>query len=396
MRILAITNLYPNPYQPERAAFNRQQLRMLAAAHPLMVIAPILWTDELAARRRCGNRLPPDRRVLCDGIRVDHPRYVYTPKVLRNWYGPFFRHCVRPAFETALAEFCPDLIFAPWVYPDGWAAVELGHGAGLPVVVKEHGSDILALERHPQRRHKTLETLRRADGVVAVSRDLAARTIELGVDPGRIRVVYDGIDARRFSPGQSSAARTRLGLSQAEPVLLFVGNLVPVKGLLTLLHACARLAREGRRFTCHLVGEGPMRGVLCRAITRLGLAGRVRLVGGCAHEHLADWYRAADLFVLPSRSEGIPVVLLEAAACGTPFVASDVGGIPEVAHLAPSRLVPPGDPDRLAEAIAAGLTVGFPRPGGPGKPPRSHAAAVAELLDLFESVLSPSRNARDD
>ena len=141
MRILVVTNLYPNPLEPERAPFNRYQVRALAAQHPVQIISPIAWTGELAVRSR--GRIPHHRRVICDGIVVDHPRYWYTPKVMRNCYGHFFSRSIRRTFARALREFQPDLVLASWAYPDGWAAVELGHRVGLPVVIKVHGCDIL-------------------------------------------------------------------------------------------------------------------------------------------------------------------------------------------------------------------------------------------------------------
>src|SRR6516162_682944 len=132
MRVLTLTNLYPNPLHPTRGPFNRQQLRVLAEHHDVRVISPIAWPDELAWRLKGGPRLPSDRRVTCDGIGVEHPRYYFPPKYLRGWYGHFYRESVRSTFRRALTEFRPDVIYSPWAYPDGWAAVELGHQAGLP------------------------------------------------------------------------------------------------------------------------------------------------------------------------------------------------------------------------------------------------------------------------
>jgi glycosyltransferase involved in cell wall biosynthesis len=389
MRILTLTNLYPNPFHPTRATFNRQKMRLLAARLPVAVIAPILWTEEWAARRRGNPPLPHGRRVTCDGITVDHPRYLYPPKVLRGWYGHCFRESVRPAFRRALAEFRPDLIFAPWAYPDGWAAVQLGHRAGLPVVIKVHGSDILGLSRYPRRSRGTIEALRQSDGIVAVSRDLEERVVALGADPDRVRVIYDGIDGELFHPGPRDGARARLAreLDLRGPVILYVGNLVPVKGLEVLIDAFARLAGQGGDFTGLLIGQGPLQARLEDQVARLGLRDRVKLLGPRPHDRLPDWYRAADLFVLPSYSEGVPVVLLEAVACGTPFVASRVGGIPEIAHLGPSRLVPAGDAAALALAIRDGLA----DPIGPTRrnreAVRDHDEAVSELEDFFERVL---------
>ena len=388
MRILAVTNLYPNPYRPGRATFNRQRFRLLAGRHDVAVIAPIPWSEELTARLRGAPPLPTGRRLALDGLAVDHPRYLYPPKLWRGSYGGCFRRSIRPTFGRALAEFRPDLIFAPWAYPDGWAAVDLGHRAGLPVVVMAHGSDVLKLDESPGRRRGTVEALRGADEVVAVSRDLAGRIVDLGADPGRVRVLYDGVDAALFHPGPAAEARARLGLEADGPAVLFVGNLLPVKGLDVLVEACALLAGDGVAFTAYLVGQGPEGARLGRRIARLGLEGRFELVGPRTHDALPDWYRAADVFALPSRSEGVPTVLLEAAACGLPFVASRVGGIPEVAHLAPSRLVPPGAPGPLAEALRHFLVERPDRPVDPPPRVRDASESALELADGFERLLA--------
>src|SRR5262245_57158676 len=123
MRILALTEVYPNPYAPHRAPFNRHKLRLLGERHSVHVIAPIAWTDELAARRRGAKPLPAGRRVEFDGLTVDHPRYYFTPRICRGWYGHFFQASVEPTFRRVADEFRPDVVFSPWAYPDGWAAV---------------------------------------------------------------------------------------------------------------------------------------------------------------------------------------------------------------------------------------------------------------------------------
>jgi glycosyltransferase involved in cell wall biosynthesis len=386
MRILAVTNLYPNPLQPYRGAFNRLQLRELAVRHDVRVIAPIAWTDELRARRRGAEALPPGRQVRRDGLLVEHPRYLFTPRVLRGCYGRFYAWSARAAFQRALAEFRPDLVFAAWAYPDGWAAVRLGHRAGLPVVVKVHGSDVLLVADYPRRRRPTAAALCEADGVVAVSRDLARRVEALGAETGRVRVVYDGVDPALFHPGPAREARARLGLDPGAAVVLFVGNLVPLKAPGAVVEACARLAGKLPNLHAYLIGHGELRADLEKQAAAPGVADRFHLVGPLPQEQLPDWYRAADVLVLPSHSEGVPCVLLEALACATPFVASRVGGIPEVAALGPSRLVPPGDGAALAAAVAEMLAA----PGPADRQPayrRSHADAAAELEEFFQQVV---------
>jgi glycosyltransferase involved in cell wall biosynthesis len=387
MRILAITNLYPNPLQPHRGTFNRQQFRALARRHKMEVISPIAWTDEWSARRRGAAPLPADRRVFRDGLSVYHPRYFYTPGVLRNWYGHFMRCSVERTFRRALDEFRPDVVLAAWAYPDGWSAVELGRRARLPVVVKVHGSDILTLAQTPGRYGRTVEAMRRADAVIAVSQDLADKVVEMGADRGNVSVIYDGIEPGLFCPGPRADARARLGIGGNDPMILFVGNLVPVKGVGVLVEACAKLAREGRRLGCFLIGQGPLRPAFEAQIARAGLGGVVTLVGPVEHARLPDWFRAADVFVLPSYSEGVPCVLLEAAGCRTPYVASRVGGIPEIAQLNEGRQVPPGDALALAGAIGETL-VNPPPPRPQGAFRRSHDDAAREIAMVLERTLN--------
>jgi len=399
VRVLILTNLYPNPYQPNRAVFNRQQFRALAEQHAVRIIAPLSWVDELLSRAKGNLRLPRDRQRSSDGIPVEHPRYWYTPGAMRGWHGHFYRRSVQHAFQRALKEFCPDILLASWAYPDGWAAVKLARRAGLPVVIKVHGCDVLCagrgLDQNPLRKRRTIEALCGADAIIAVSRHLAENVIDLGVDPERVKVVQNGVDCALFHPNSKAAARAKLGLDPAERILLFVGNLELVKGLDVLMEAFARLVQAGLRFRCLLIGQGSMRQQLERQSACLGLTETVRFIGPIPHVRLPEWYCAADLLVLPSRSEGVPNVLLEAAACRTPFVATRVGGIPEIAHLGASRLVPPGDPAALAQAIRDVLTVFADEPlHRSWGALRSHDETAAELVSVFSRVLRSRRRVR--
>jgi glycosyltransferase involved in cell wall biosynthesis len=344
MRILILTSLYPNRWQPHRAEFNRQQFAALAAKHEVRLIAPVAWT----AQWRKPSTQGQSRNILLDGMVIEHPRYLYPPGILRSWHGSCYMRSIRPAFDRAVREFQPEFILGSWAYPDAWAALKLARAANLPVAVKVHGSDVLVLASLASRRRQTIEALTGADAVIAVSRQLAERTAELGVNPNRLHVVYNGVDTTLFTPGSADVARAKLNLS-ADPLILFVGNLAPVKGLDSLIAACSQLRDRGVRFQCRLIGQGPLRRPLLRKIHEANLAESVQLFGPCQLEQLPDWYHAANVLVLPSLSEGVPNVILEAQACGTPVVASRVGGIPEI--LDNESLVPPNDASALADSI---------------------------------------------
>jgi len=388
VRILGLTNLYPNPFNPHLAPFNRHLFRVLGLRGPVRVISPIPWTVEVRARRNGAPPLPADRQGELDGLAVEYPRYYFPPKVLQRTYGLLFEMSVRRVFRRQAAEFRPDLVYATWAYPDGWAAVRLARRAGLPVVIQVLGSDVLLRTRHPKRRQLTFDALRAADGVVTVSRDLARRVIDGGVDPEKVQVVYGGVEPATFHPGPKLEARQRVGLAPDNaPVLLYVGRLAEEKGIDVLIDACLILSKAGRRFQCRIIGQGPLAGPLQARIDRLGLGERVRLLGARRQEELPDWYRAADVFVLPSHSEGVPNVLLEAMACHTPYVATNVGGIPEIHVPEVGRLVPPNDPASLADTIAREL--GAPSRDADCWPaPRLRPEAVAEVAEFLEAEVA--------
>jgi glycosyltransferase involved in cell wall biosynthesis len=390
MRILGVTNEFPTPHQPQRATFNREQFKALARDHAVRVIAPIAWTDEWTARRAGAAPLAAGRRSEIDGMLVEHPRVYAVPGMLRGLNGRFFRRSIRAAFRRALTDFRPDLVYATWAFPDGWAAVTLAKEAGLPAVLKVHGSDVLLLDHFPAKRRGTVEALRRADRVVAVSRDLAAKVVELGADPARVHLIYNGVDANVFRPGDRDEARSRLGLDAKRPTLIYIGNLLPVKGPDLLIEAAGRLTALGASFDLHIIGDGPMRAGLEQSAAAQGLADRVSFHGVVPHNQLPDWFRSADMLVLPSRSEGVPNVLLEAIACGTPFVACDVGGVSEVSHLGAGDLVAAENPAVLADTLSRRLN--DPLRASP-RAARSHLTAAAELTAVFEAALGQPASA---
>ncbi|MHB8328974.1 MAG: glycosyltransferase, partial [Acidimicrobiales bacterium] len=181
-------------------------------------------------------------------------------------------------------------------------------------------------------------------------------------DPGRIRVVAPGVDHAFFGPGHRPQARRALGIAQHVPLLLFVGRLQPLKGADVAVRALAAMGADA-----HLVivgGPSGPRGDAYRAdveklVESLGLRERVLFVDPQPHELLSTYYRAADVCVVPSRSESFGLVALEAAACGTPVVAAAVGGLTTlVDHGRTGYLV--DDPTPQAFADAAGRVLGDP------------------------------------
>jgi D-inositol-3-phosphate glycosyltransferase len=176
-----------------------------------------------------------------------------------------------------------------------------------------------------------------------------------GADPSRIEIVPPGVDHAFFSPGSRRGARQALSLGD-EPVLLFVGRIQPLKGVDVAVEALSRL-RDPRARLLIVGGSSGSEGDDHAAevhdlITDRGLDDRITMVPPQPHHVLSTYYRAADVTIVPSRSESFGLVALESAACGTPVVASDVGGLRTlVDHGRTGLRVPGRDPDDFAEAV---------------------------------------------
>jgi glycosyltransferase involved in cell wall biosynthesis len=231
--------------------------------------------------------------------------------------------------------------------------------AGVPAVVSSVHTRIADYEVAPWRRavYRALDRLsaRGAQRIIATSEAVAADLVARGQAPAsRVVTIPNRPDPRDLVPTRPRAlVRAELGIAAGEALVGVVARLTEQKGVADFLDAAARLAsRPGWRAA--IVGDGPQRGALEARTRALGLAGRCRFAG--TRTDLGDLLAAFDLLVVPSRSEGLPYLVLEAMVAGTPLVATAVGGIPEVlADGVRGVLVPPRDPGRLAAAIAEAL-----------------------------------------
>jgi glycosyltransferase involved in cell wall biosynthesis len=197
-------------------------------------------------------------------------------------------------------------------------------------------------------------SLRRPRRIVTVCRPFADELGRRGVAADRISIIHNAVKPfRRPSNAVVEAVRSRFNLPEATPILVTIGRLSREKGHGDLLEAVATVHRThpGLRFHVAIVGEGPERPLLERSIEALGLSTLVTLCGH--HNDVAPFYAMASAVVLPSHSEGSPNVLLEAQAAGVPVVATDVGGVGEIAtNGVTALLVPKRDTAELARGIA--------------------------------------------
>jgi teichuronic acid biosynthesis glycosyltransferase TuaC len=348
MRILIVTSQFPIAGEPHRGRPVYQTVRELSRLAEVKVLSPIA-TYPGWARPRSYLYRPAEHQAVAPGCDVDYVTYPALPAVSR----PFNGHLCARALSRPVRAFAPDVVLAYWLYPDGYGALRAAREAGVPFLAGARGSDLRV--RDAVSRRLTRPVVRAARRLLVVSEDLGRVAAEqYGADPERIRAIPNGCDAALFRPGDRQAARAALGLAQDAEVVLYVGRLVPEKGLRELVHATRGLLATRPRARVVLVGDGPLYAELAATLAAEP-ALPLQLAGSQAPAEVARWMVASDLVTLPSYSEGHPNVLVEALACGRPVVATPVGGIPEVVDAASGLLVPARDADALADALAKAL-----------------------------------------
>ena len=349
MKILTFTTLYPHAARPSHGIFVETRLRHLLASGKVesKVVAPVPWFPSRNARfGEYAVHAGAPREERRHGIQVFHPRYPLLPKIGMVLTPFFLARAARPVIDRILRGYAFDLIDAHYFYPDGVAAILLGRHFGKPVVITARGTDVNLIPRYRLPRAMIRWAARHAAGIVTVARALKDDLVRVGVPAGRIEVLRNGVDLQLFRPIEREAGRRKLELSRT--TLLSVGHLIPRKAHDLVIRAMRWLPEMG----LIVVGDGPERGGLVALARESGAGERVRFVGALAQEELRNYYGAADALVLASSREGWANVLLESMACGTPVVASKIGGTPEVVSEPEAGvLMAERTPEAIADAV---------------------------------------------
>ena len=345
LRILSIATLFPDAARPNFGLFVEKSLRALAAQPgiDLTIVAPLglpPFPLSLHPHYRPLRDLP--RAETWNGLTVVRPRFTLIPR-----YGARFNPAaIARAVLAAVRGREFDVIDAQFFYPDGPAAMRIASALGLPFSIKARGADISHFGHAPATAPQLIEAAGKAAGLLAVSETMRGDMAAIGIDAAKVAVHYTGIDTARFHPGDRAAARAALGIDDA-PAILSVGALIERKGQALVIAALPAL--PGVHYW--LAGAGEEEGRYRALARRLGVEARVHFMGSVANADLPQLYRAADVVVMPSASEGLANAWVEALACGTPIVISDAGGAAElVTSPTAGRIV-----QRTPEAIAAAV-----------------------------------------
>lgn len=350
MKILTFTTLFPNAAKPHHGIFTETTLRHQLATREIQakVVAPVPWfpfTHRIFSQYGTMARAPEvETRI---GVEVFHPRYAVVPKMGMRITPFSLAYAAKARIGRLLDEgYDFDVIDAHYFYPDGVAAIMLGRYFSKPVVISALGTDINLIPRYPVSRRMIRWAGAHSAGMIAVCEALRTEMIGLGMDGERITTLRNGVDLELFQPIDRNAMRKTLDLDGF--VLLSVGHLDPRKGHELVISALPALP-DVRLL---IVGSGPDLKKLQKLSRIVGVADRVSFLDAMPQAQLRNYYAAADALVLASSREGWANVLLEAMACGTPVVASNVWGTPEVVQTPAAGVLMPS---RTAEGVAAGV-----------------------------------------
>ncbi len=391
IRLLLFSSLFPSSQRPIHGIFVETRLRELMKTGQVeaKVVAPVPWFPSTA--KRFGDYAlfaATPRLERRNGLDVHHPRYLLAPKVGMST-APYAMALGALATVRRLQRegFDFDLIDAHYYYPDGVAASLLAKWLGKPFVVTARGTDLNLIPDYAVPRKLIQRTARQASASIGVAQALMDKLRELGGEPEKLNTLRNGVDLERFAPEPREVARQRLGLPVEGRWLLSVGHLVERKGHHIAVGALPLLPADVRLL---IAGSGEERGALERQAQKLGVAGRVQFVGVVPQTELKWWYAAADALTLCSSREGWANVLLEAMACGTPVIATNIWGTPEVVSTPDAGvLMPERSPVGLAQGWTT-LFANYPARASTRRHAESFSwdATTQGQLDLFRAILS--------
>jgi len=361
MKIITFSTLFPNAANPQHGSFVAERLKHLIESGSVdaTVVAPVPWfpaASSLFPEYSRWSMVP--RAGVFEGAQVLHPRYPVIPKIgmsiapalLALWTLRTIRRVIDEGGGV-------DVIDAHYFYPDGVAAALLGRWLDRPVVITGRGTDLNLIPQYRLPRSQIRWAAAQATELATVSKSLRDVLIALGVPESKTCVLRNGVDLEVFAASTDRMQiRAELGVRGAS--ILSVGNLVELKGHHLVIKALQSLPED---IELRIAGEGPMESSLRRIARDRGVENRVHFLGRLDRPALVKAYNAADLLVLASSREGMANVLLESMSCGTPVMATKVGGSPEIVNDLVGGLVPEREPGALALGIKRLLERGINR-----------------------------------
>ncbi|WP_144523653.1 teichuronic acid biosynthesis protein TuaC [Bacillus pumilus] len=349
MKVLWLTSVYPSEKHPSEGVFHETQVQeLLKQGIQVTVICPNPVNPPILRMLKASYRQKKDlpEQEMRNGVTVYRPPYTALPGQLK-WAQPSKRIAASVLGAMQRYQLSPNFIHAHFAMPSGGAAAVIQQKKQIPYLLTLHGSDVNVYPSYSKGAYTAFETaVKQASIVLTVSEELAKKTNDMTRVEAQCLPL--GIPLQSFSKTEEDqqVIRKKLGLPLHDKLVVFVGRLVKEKGLLELADAVSSIDGVKAVF----VGKGPLAKELKE---RAGAS--ILLPGQVPNDQVKDYLIAADLFALPSYSEGMPTVVLEALALKVPVIATRVGGLPTLFSSYQHLLVDPHSVNQLKEAIHAYL-----------------------------------------
>lgn len=349
MKVLWLTSVYPSENHPSEGVFHETQVQELlkqgidvTVICPTPVNLPVLRMIKSSYRQKIDL---PEQEVR-NGVTVYRPPYTALPGQLK-WAQPSNRIAASVLRAMQRNQLSPDFIHAHFAMPSGGAAAVIQKETHIPYLLTLHGSDVNVYPNYSKGALAAFETaVKQAAAVLTVSEELAKKTHDMTKVEAQFLPLGIPLESFSNTQGDQEAIRKQLGLPLHDKLVVFAGRLVKEKGLLELVDAVKGM--DGVKAV--LVGKGPLAKELAE---RAGES--IILTGQMPNDQVKHYVMAADLFALPSYSEGMPTVVLEALALKVPVIATRVGGLPSLFSTYRHLLIEPRSTSQLKEAIHAYL-----------------------------------------
>jgi teichuronic acid biosynthesis glycosyltransferase TuaC len=363
LHVVSVCRSLPNPDDPSGGVFVLNRLAAMAEEGArLDVIQPIPYLPLAKPLPVWGK--DPER--VQRGLRVTHAPMLYVPGVLKSADGMWLARSIHHAIARLHRRDPIDVIDAHFAYPEGVGCELVARRLGIPFCVTIRGFENEYVHRAgvgPQ----MLGAMRRALGCISVSYSLQELAHAHGVSPERTRVIHNAIDARTFSWGDPSQARSALGVDANAKLIVSVGHLVSRKRHHVLIEAFARVQRAAPTAQLVIIGAAAFEPDYPQQLRELararGVAEFVRFAGNIPPHDVARWLQAADLFALGTAREGCCNAVLEALAVGAPVVTTPVGDNAYfVRDGVNGRITPVDDAAAMTDAILSTLAARWDRP----------------------------------
>ena len=354
--------MYPSKVNKSAGIFVHNQVKELVKLNlDIRVVVPVPYFPFYF--KWAGFRKLPFKTFLDNVLVYYIPTLMFPGGFFFSFYDFFYKLSLLKKVLKIREEFPFNLIHCHTIFPDGAFGVFLKdiifqkYRVNIPVVSTLHGSDIMIYPSKCNYLYNKIKYfLTRNDYIIAVSKWLleGAKSI---CPTLKGKVIYNGFDRKCFFPMEEFKAREELcfekfGLDREKKIVLFIGNLFWIKGILYLVEAFSEVYRSFKDVNFVIVGTGPLHKEILKRLKIFNLEDVVFLVGKRPYKEIPLWLNSATVLVIPSLSEGLSSVLVEAMGCRKPIIITDVGGMPELIENGKSGIIVcPQNVELLSQAM---------------------------------------------